>query len=163
MNDPKKPDGSEPDSNYTNQDPDLKKPPKRYYPDWTMYAEQMLDDAGCPVVAGDITALTDDLSRRSNDFDGCMKSASEDLTVEIGGLQNLRAYVTGLKSGLKESEKVRRDSALLMRRRAYQEALKALESLIYATPTGAVRNELTDANMILMKCKDRQDQLDRHG
>jgi len=86
-------------SDYTNQDPDLKnRPPKRYYPDFTMYAEQLLDEAECKYIPGDITALTNDLSRRSNDFDGDMQAASEDLIMHIGGLPNLRAYVDKLKT-----------------------------------------------------------------
>lgn len=90
----------EPDSNYTNQDPDLKnlKRNPRRYPDWTMYAHEMFDDAGLTPQPGDIHALTDDFSEMSNNFDGCMKSASEDLTVKIGGLVNLRSYVDSLKA-----------------------------------------------------------------
>ena len=55
------------------------------------------------------------------------------------------------------------DAVRLIRRKSYQDALKAVEDLIMATPTGAVREELTTVNMWLMRCKDRQEQIDAHG
>jgi hypothetical protein len=50
-----------------------------------------------------------------------------------------------------------------LRVKAYQDALGALESLILCTPSGPIRDKLTEANILTMECQDRQKQLDDHG
>lgn len=55
------------------------------------------------------------------------------------------------------------ETVRMIRRKAYQDALKNLDDLILATPSGAVRNKLTEANIALIECKNRQEQLDQHG
>ena len=50
-----------------------------------------------------------------------------------------------------------------LRTKAYQEALERLEFLILSTPTGPIRDKLTEANIFTMECQDRQKQLDDHG